>query len=114
MNNEWLKELKVGDEVVYDDGGHYSKRYNVITVNKITPTGIIKTSDGKSWSNEGGERGSYRDPWRGTIRLQPYTDEIKEYITRQKAIVYLGHANFEELPTDKLIEITGIIELYKK
>jgi len=112
MSNEWLKTLKVGDTAVYDDGYSRTKHYNLVTVEKITPTGIIKTNDGKSWNTEGKERGATPARWARTNSLQPYTEEVKEHIKREWALNYLRKADLNVLPTDKLIEIVGSIELY--
>lgn len=54
MMNDWIKNLKPGDEVIYSCSGDKS----IEVVQKITPTGIVKTNM-RSYNQYGSARGDY-------------------------------------------------------
>lgn len=107
-NKEWLKELKQGDKVVYN-AGHRNIDYIMVTVEKITPTGIIKTSDGRSWNTNGRERGREKSTWRATYYLQPFTQEIKDKLEKTSLCFDFNKVNLEKLSLDQLRQIHAII-----
>ena len=76
MNNEWIKELKVGDNV-FVCGRLGKKLYNV---QRITPTGRIVV-DGVQYDSNGRERTS--DKWSFRMLEQATEANIKEYKQRQ-------------------------------
>lgn len=93
-NNEWLKELKAGDEIVIDKSNFWNKNlYEKVTVVKITPTGRIKTSDGSQFHPDGREIGGSSD----FSPLREITPEILELIERRKLLKQLRFNEFVDL-----------------
>ena len=93
MNEDmgWVKDLKQGDEIAVDESSTwYRNYYKILTVEKITPTGRIKLSDGSQYYPDGRKVGdNYKTP------LRQITPEILELIKRRKLL--------NELNTDKFI-----------
>ncbi len=108
-DTEWLKELKPGDQVACNKGSYGVKNYVILNITKITPTGIIKTSDGSQWTPSGREKGTpyARISW----NLEPLTQEIRDYVEKERAIQYLKNAKLENLSLDTLRHIVGVIML---
>lgn len=102
MNNdfEWLKNLKVGDEVAVDESSQWhGKRYVIRTVKNITPTGRIRLSDGTQYKSDGYKiGGGLSQP------LRKITPQILDVIERREL---LGKLKFDEfkglLSAEKLI-----------
>ncbi len=93
---EWVKTLKEGDLVCYKASYGIGREtfYRTKKVKKVTPTGMVRLDDGSLWSSEGKAKGegSY-----GVV-LQPYTQEIEEYMKRlalrKKAEDAVYHLNY--------------------
>ncbi len=114
MNNtDWLKDLKPGHKVAYDSGTYGRIKYNIVTVEKITPSGIIKTSDGNSWTKEGRQKGIKASSWETPHHLKPLTQEIRNIVEKETAVQYLSKMDFKKLPLDALRHIVGVIEMEK-
>jgi hypothetical protein len=88
---EWLKNVKVGDEIVVDYSSTWNRySYRIHKVEKITPTGRIKLDDGTQYQADGRKIGeSYHFP------LRQITPEILELIKRRE-LMY-------KIKTDRLI-----------
>lgn len=100
---EWLKTLKPGDKVVIK---HYSD-YRIVTIEKITPTGRIVTSDKSRWDERGFATGQ---SW-PTHHLVPITPAILDNIARKRYItVITTYSNLEKLSTESLKAIHDIIK----
>lgn len=69
--------VKVGDEVAV--GGNYG--YSIIKVEKVTPTGRIKCSDGRSYDKNGNQIGG--STWHSSY-IKILTNEIREEILLKK------------------------------
>lgn len=102
--NEWLKGLKVGDEVLYKPGTW--QNYTFDKVVKITPTGIIKTEKGRMFNSTGSLRGSNA---MGSYSLQQPTDKIRR--TVEMVILYndIKNHDFRTLTLEQLRAIHQII-----
>ena len=80
MNNQerskWLKNLKVGDTVICLDRSGWVRYTRIIkhTIDKITPKGRIKLSNGILLNEDGA---NYTQGY----CIYPYTDKVKEYLT---------------------------------
>jgi hypothetical protein len=76
---EWLKNIKVGDEIAVDCSSTWNRcLYLIHKVEKITPTGRIKLSDGSQYHPDGRRIGeTYCYP------LRQITPEILEIIKRR-------------------------------
>ncbi|OZB90082.1 hypothetical protein [Paenibacillus sp. XY044] len=109
MNNEkqeWLKSLKVGDEVSYSTRW----RGDVITkIKKITPKGWIKTEDGRTFINGY----SKLDNWEG-IFLYPVTEELKAKLYYIALFNKVSKTNWNEVELDKIEQIAGILGYIKE
>ncbi|OMF70492.1 hypothetical protein [Paenibacillus glucanolyticus] len=101
-NDEWLKTLKVGDEVTYSTRWHK----DVITIiKKITPTGQIKTEDNKTF-----KKGYCRlDTWDGCW-LNPVTDEVRERILHRSIYRKVADTDWAKVSVDKLKRIADILD----
>lgn len=111
MSNEWLKELKVGDEVACDFGKYGSCYIKVDKIAHITPTGMIHVF-GKTF-NANGCYGRGFDSY----FLKQLTEELREkYITQE--YTYLVKSRWENLlgVTDPILrkQVEDLINNHKK
>jgi hypothetical protein len=107
--DDWLKSLKVGDEVCYTYTA-ISKRIVMTTVAKITPTGKIRTADGKLFDETGFLKEGHG--WNCTYyHLSPITDEIRYEIRCRDLLNQTRRIKFPELTNEQLEEIVKIAEL---
>jgi hypothetical protein len=94
INEDWLNSLKVGDEVCY------STRWNgyIITkIAKITPTGQIKTEDGRTFKG-----GWCRvNTWESYF-LREVTEKVRDSILASKLIGHMKSVDWYKVPLDKL------------
>lgn len=97
----WLDSLKEGDEVCYHNRWH---GYILDTVERITPTRIIKTAKGLSFRG-GREQGSRELGY----RLQPVTDVVKQSIWRKEARDKVRSIKPDELSDKQLQAILDIL-----
>lgn len=45
---EWIRSLKPGDQVIHVEYGYLGQNpVGILTVSKVTPSGIIRANDGK-------------------------------------------------------------------
>ncbi|MNC34169.1 hypothetical protein D3C81_500940 [compost metagenome] len=98
---EWLKSLKVGDEVTY------STRFgsDVITkIARITPTGQIRTEDKRVFRN-----GYCKiDDWE-SAGLYPVTDDVRRRIHERKIYRKVINTKWDHVSIDKLERIADIL-----
>lgn len=78
---EWAKSLKPGDKVIHDEYG----RYSILEVERVTPSGIVKTIGGKSFAQN-----SFSDRLLGRGQfvsgyILPFTDELLQAAKEQEA-----------------------------
>lgn len=108
MENEreaWLKGLKVGDEVAIVTQSGFRR---TVKIERITPTGRIKTDYGYEFDTEGHERGA-SDYWsRG--RIVPYSKEIQEGLERRTLANGMSRVRWDSLSLAKLREIDAILK----
>ena len=105
-DREWLKTLKVGDEVAYNNGNSFTgKNYVIDKIIKITPSGRIKTQTGKEFNNTGEIRGS-NGSW---FCLEPVTKEIVDFIERRRLVFKLREVKFEKLSAEQLRAVYEIV-----
>jgi len=97
----WLTSLKVGDKVTYRTKWHGD---NITTIKRITPTGQIKTEDGRTF------RDGYCkiDSWEGVF-LRPLTQEIKERILLRETYQRVVNTNWKKVSPEKLKQIVAIL-----
>lgn len=104
MNNEWIKELKVGDEVFVR--GRY---LTLGKVQRITPTGRI-VIDGVQFASDG--RGRTSDKWAIRMLEQATTEKIIRY---KKAIfisaVRAAMRNLDNISYSAAKQINEILNL---
>lgn len=104
----WLARLKVGDEVIKSASGIYG-REAVLVIEKITPTGIIKTNKGLVFDHVGRIRGA------STFErlLEPTAEAIQRVkdAEEKKEILYkVNDQIIKNLNVDQLRRILAIIE----
>lgn len=102
MFADWLKSLGVGDEVCYHSQWHG----DIITkVAKITPTGQVKTENGKTFKN-----GTCKvDSWT-FFSLKPVTKEVLEGIEKRTLASFLDNIKWGTVQLEKMREIKQIIQ----
>jgi hypothetical protein len=98
---EWIKTLKVGDEVAVDNSGRwYHNNYSVEKVLKITPTGRICLTDGKAYKPNGVEYGGENR----RCNLLPVTQKIRDHIRRNTIYYKLQFNKLEPLLSIEQLE----------
>lgn len=111
MINEWLKELKVGDEVACDFGRYGSSYIKVDKVINITPTGMIDVF-GKRFSADGCHGKGFDSHF-----LKELTEELREkYNTQEyRGLVKAGWENLLGV-ADPILrrQVTDLIKNHKK
>ncbi len=108
IRNEWIKTLKIGDQVCYNNSPSFSKErsYVVTKVKKITPTGRVTLEDDTQFDNTGckGSNSSI-------CFLEPITQEIAVYIKRKRMINKVKQMKIDDLTNEQLIQIIDIIKI---
>lgn len=107
---EWLASLKEGDQVAIDVGSYGYTSYKIVTVTRVTPTGIIKTSDSRQFNPNGRERGGAASAWSRNYRLEPFTPQVLDHIERAELLSKLSSTSFKQLPTELLRKIIEAME----
>jgi hypothetical protein len=110
---EWVDSLKEGDEVAVDIGSFSFPSVVILTVEKITPSRIIKTSNGYTFNKHGEERGN-NDAWSSKKRLMPITDVILEKIERKNLTSIIENVKASDLSLETLRDIVDILKTYDK
>jgi len=98
---EWIKNLKVGDEVVVTTGS-YGKRISKVT--KITPKGFINVGH-EYFNPNGSQRGG--DTWHKSS-LSQLTDEVMLEFKKKRLVGKCIDIKFTELTIEKLENILSI------
>lgn len=100
-NMAWIKELKIGDKIAVDISSTWMRNnYKICTVEKITPTGRIKLSDGSQYQPDGKQIGtSYSYP------LRQITPAILDIIKRRQLISKIDIDKFIGLLSVERLEI---------
>lgn len=101
-DNEWIKNLKVGDEIAIDISGRWNRNiYAKVTITKVTPTGRIKTSNGHQFYPDGREIGSNS----ALSPLRQLTPKIIELIKRKELLDGLKFNEFAGLLSSERLHI---------
>ena len=87
----WIKTLKVGDEVVLIKSSWRGSKYSIKEVEKVTPTGRVVIG-GVTFLPNGTKWGGTT----GYARIEPVTDEHRERIEEEKFLRY-GYTLIEEV-----------------
>lgn len=99
----WLKSLKVGDEVAVPIG-FSGKRWNIYRLTHATANFVL-ISNTKFRRSDGWAVG--RDTW-SSNQIQPVTDEIRHAKERDALIMALTRVIWESLPTETLRQIATL------
>lgn len=103
-NKDWISMLKVGDQVATRVSNNTHK---VTTVEKITPTGRIKTANGYQFNNNGRQIGESEH---FHVYLKELTPEVK-WTIKKKALLYkCEKINFAELTLEQLESVLKVVE----
>lgn len=97
----WLRELKVGDEVVIS----CQSNSQIVPVEKITPGGRI-TAGRNNFNCRGTEIGGSR--W-NTWHLRELTDERRAIMVTNAARRYLNHLTWDMIPADIVMQVRQIL-----
>lgn len=110
---QWIKELSVGDKV-FSDTGHIGENLTLEYVVKITPSGIVKTSRTPTgnpiseYNPDGRQRGC--DRYYGS-RLVPYTQTRVDRLEHDALANKMnGRTPWDKLSLDQLRRINAIIQ----
>jgi hypothetical protein len=107
QRQQWLNSLKVGDEVAVDQG-KFSRKYAILTIEKITPTRRFRLSGvSEVFDNTGREMGA--GAW-GSDHMEPITDAIRESAARYAALEHIKKINFSALSTQQLLDVLKVIQ----
>lgn len=98
---EWLNELKVGDQVCYQNFWH---GYQFETITKITQTGQIKTDKGNTFKKGISNRG-----YSNSLHLVPITQIILDAVRRGKLYRELRDFKTGKFSLDQLERIAIIL-----
>lgn len=105
---EWIKGLKVGDEVALR-GSSFMSSVSIYKIEKITPTGRLNLRHGYVINKDGSIRG---DMFGG---IEPVTDAIRQKIWRSNTQQYVrDELNVFKLSDNDLNRIFHIIKESKK
>ena len=72
---------------------------------KITPTGMFRLANGDMISADGRVRGKDMSSY----HIQPVTDEIREFVRRERVLDFVRKTQWDKLPTDVLEHIEAWI-----
>lgn len=78
---DWISQLKVSDEVAVHRIHLNHTTYRIVTIEKITKTGLIKVSGNEAKYRNGIEMGN-SGTWTVSEYLEPVTEEVRESIER--------------------------------
>jgi len=93
---EWLKKLKVGDEVGVDDSDEGNTRVSIGKVSAVTPSGYILVGD-NLYGAEGGSKLHNKGPWgtivqvdeaRATMEVVAVKEEIRAILDKITSAYY--------------------------
>jgi len=101
MNQEDLKNLKAGDQIAIS--GWYSM--SLQTIKNITPTGRIKTMDGKTYNNLGRSTGEeYHHSYICTVEEYNQEEERKRIMKERAKLLY----EIDEICINKNISVENL------
>lgn len=105
-DQDFLASLKEGSRVIIKTTYlSYKPTYDIATVLKITPTGLIRVDiTNKPFKNGMMSIGDYFH------RLIPVTDELVEFIERSKIVKICEECDWKRMSIEKLRLIRGILE----
>ena len=103
MSQEDLKKLKAGDQIAISGLGYGSMQLK--TVDKVTPTGRIKTMDGKTYNNLGRSTGEeYHHSYICSIEEYNQEEERKRITKERAKLLY----EIDEICINKNISVENL------
>lgn len=104
MNNDWIKNLKVGDEVIVAPG--YGLLQHIGKVTKVNKASI--SVDGTLFGFSGVERSS----WGRAIILE-CTEEARDRVQNERERYHIvnkpRNCNWDDVPIEKLREVYNLV-----
>lgn len=97
--------VKAGDELALESGWT-EYHYKLVTVDHVTPTGLIVLRDGSVFNKRGIERST--EVHRRKLCL--VTDDIREKAQRQRDMAIIQRVNWQKLPTKTLHEVAELLQ----
>lgn len=111
MTNEWLRDIEVGDEVVFSGGGPMNKP-GVDKVQRLTKTQIILEGSGTRYRRSDGRQIGVHS-WH-TRYLRPADaeklKEIKNDQDKRIAVGYLTKLNWKNLSLESLNSVVEVVK----
>ena len=108
MEENWIKNLKVGDEVVVARYGGFSDSRSIAKVEKIGKATV--RVNGTLYNLDGRERGSDYHYSKILECSDELRAQIKEENLRRRLCYGLSKVDWNKIPTDKLITIYKIVK----
>ena len=103
MKDDWLKSLKVGDEVLVSQGYHGE---SIRKIDRVTPTQFV-IGNLRFNAKDGWGRGDYG--WYRPMISEP-TKEARDRIARKQAIEHLRRADFTNIATETLVAAAAMLK----
>lgn len=105
MDNDWLRNLKTGDKVIYHSNPWNRNTVIIAAVEKITPKGFIKV------------RGSLFNPQNGYVRgdshcwIEEATGERIMEIEQKRMIMYVLNRvwNLKDITYEQAVELNNLL-----
>jgi hypothetical protein len=111
MAENWLQELKVGDDVVVESHGYRSEPRYIATINRVLKTQLQLKNGDKFTRSSGTKVGAYGFHKPYLRQLIPGDKEhIREEHKRRIFVRKIESAKWEQITTDKLKRIIAILE----
>lgn len=103
---EWLKELKIGDEVIVEERRKSNLNYRLLKIKSITRTGKIRLENDSLYTN-----GYYTDrrecrhysTWKNCCLIPATKENIEKLVERPEVIKYLNNFNFGNIEDTKML-----------
>lgn len=109
IDEEWSKNLKVGDEVAICFNAFGTKTFSITRVARVTPSGRIVVQYQNTVFGPGGIiYGKYEQGPR--TQLVPVTPAVHEAIARERVLSFIHHTKFKDLDTGTLTQIAELIK----
>ncbi|HDR7786430.1 hypothetical protein PDN54_08095 [Bacillus cereus group sp. Bc252] len=102
---EWIKTLKVGDEVAIRNGRFAHTQWSIYKIVKITPSGRFNLEQGTVINPDGSVRGNIYS------YIHEVTEEIRNHIWRRKAEIMVSKIDVKRISDE---QIMMMLDIYKE
>lgn len=117
----WIKTLTEGDQIACNFGSYGYESYKILTVIRVTPTGIVKcihdmdTKNIYEFNTKGYERGAKVTTAfnRRRLHIEPLTAEIMDKIETRQLLLDLSSLDLKKMPLKYLRKLWRVYDEYK-